>query len=188
MWKIRKGSFLKKGDIFGYTKKKEEEETRGRRRGEERRKANHNYVLSLSSAELGRNLHLARITERDGERESQDRRWANNRRGRKPERRNQWKENGVRERTFEDGKRENKGETTAEVGGRDALIMECSRSLQIVTITYNYRTRSRPKPYDSTEFKHINSDRRGEEGRRRREEGKKGERAARKSTKKDRRE
>lgn len=41
-----------------FEKKKKEKE--GRRRV----KANYNYVLSLSSAELGRNLHLARITER----------------------------------------------------------------------------------------------------------------------------
>lgn len=53
MSKIRKGSFvrseegnLEKGKIEG------------------RVKANYNLVLSLNSAELGRNLHLARITQR----------------------------------------------------------------------------------------------------------------------------
>lgn len=35
-----------------------------KKEGRRRVKANYNYVLSLSSAELGRNLHLARITER----------------------------------------------------------------------------------------------------------------------------
>lgn len=41
-----------------------------KRKKEERRKvkANYNYVLSLSSAELGRNLHLARITQQKGKR------------------------------------------------------------------------------------------------------------------------
>lgn len=37
---------------------------RKKEEGRRRVKANYNYVLSLSSAELGRNLHLARITER----------------------------------------------------------------------------------------------------------------------------
>lgn len=36
---------------------------RRKKKGGRRVKANYNYVLSLSSAELGRNLHLARITE-----------------------------------------------------------------------------------------------------------------------------
>lgn len=40
------------------------ERKKKKKEGRRRVKANYNYVLSLSSAELGRNLHLARITER----------------------------------------------------------------------------------------------------------------------------
>lgn len=43
----------KRGEIFSRKKKG----------GRGRIKANYSYILSLSSAELGRNLHLARITE-----------------------------------------------------------------------------------------------------------------------------
>ena len=74
-----------------------EEEKRGKRRRGGKVKANYNYVLSLSSAELGRNLHLARITQekgkrrdggkqllrRDGARERERRGRANDRRVRK---------------------------------------------------------------------------------------------------------
>lgn len=62
MSEIQKGTFCEKwlkrrGRIL--RRKKEEEEEERRRRV----KANYNCVLSRSSAELGRNLHLARITE-----------------------------------------------------------------------------------------------------------------------------